>query len=161
MVLIHLDEWLRECNPYVRDIVQLMTLPAEQVNDSSFVINPDARPQDEHERRYNRPQGHGLQEIQVLIADEYAQREFQIRLRGGGVKSVEDTHRSFSPLHFPLIFLQGENGWDCSLKFPGAQPGTWGKNISPIMFYRFMMHYRANKSNHLLYGGKLFQVARC
>ena len=58
---------LRECNPYVADFVSLAEMPEAEVGNRTFVINSEARPAGEHERRYNAPTG--LKEVCVLLDD--------------------------------------------------------------------------------------------
>ena len=70
----------------------------------------------------------GLREVSVLVGDEPGRRDVvvQPRAAGGALIFVDDTHRSFLPMHHPLLFPSGENGWDLSLKVNG-------KNVSASM----------------------------
>ncbi|GBG69965.1 hypothetical protein CBR_g4793 [Chara braunii] len=52
--------------------------PREALNERKLVINPDATPEEEHARRYNRHMG--LHEVCVLMTDELLPRELEIRL---------------------------------------------------------------------------------
>ncbi|GBG83795.1 hypothetical protein CBR_g37595 [Chara braunii] len=51
----------------------------EALNGRKLVINPDAMPEEEHARHYNRPMG--LHEVCVLMTDGLLPRELEIRLR--------------------------------------------------------------------------------
>ncbi len=48
-----LQDALKDCNPYVRDFRQIITIPDEEMANGQLVISAKARPQGEHERRYN------------------------------------------------------------------------------------------------------------
>eukprot|EP00959_Pyramimonas_sp_CCMP1952_P296760 6208552-Pyramimonas_sp.AAC.3 len=54
--LLHrLDVVLRECNPYVQDFMTAHEIfrDSDMRVEATFLINPDERPQGEHERRYD------------------------------------------------------------------------------------------------------------
>ena len=52
--LLHrLQDALKDCNPYVRDFRQIISIPDEEMANGQLVISAKARPQGEHERRYN------------------------------------------------------------------------------------------------------------
>ena len=129
-----MDALLRRCNTYVRDCVTLYSMPVAQLQERHFVLSADSRPAGEHERRYNRPEGLGLQEISVLVGDEPGNRDIVVRPRAadGPLIFVQDTHRSFLPMHYPLLFPSGENGWDLSQK-------VRTKNLSASMY----IHHRS------------------
>lgn len=48
-----LQDNLKDCNPFVRDFRQIISLPDEELANGRLVISAKARPQGEHERRYN------------------------------------------------------------------------------------------------------------
>merc|ERR1712002_736500 len=52
-LLQKLQETLRESNPFVRDFCQIISIPDDQLSNCQLVISAKARPQGEHERRYN------------------------------------------------------------------------------------------------------------
>jgi len=108
---LHAD--LSICNPYVRDMRSIYNMSAEEVGERTFVIEPDSRPTDEHTRRYNRPVGMG--EIGVLVADEPVFRDIVVRMRGGGIRKIPDTHRAFLPPHYVLFDPFGQRGWDYTM----------------------------------------------
>jgi hypothetical protein len=113
-ILRELDADLTICNPYVRDMRSIYNMSAEEVGERTFVIEPDSRPTDEHARRYNRPVGMG--EIGVLVADEPVFRDIVVRMRGGGIQRIADTHRAFLPLHYVLFDPLGQLGWDYTMR---------------------------------------------
>ncbi|MGA1502986.1 MAG: hypothetical protein ACO38Z_10310, partial [Candidatus Nanopelagicales bacterium] len=111
-VITELQRELRTSNPYVRDFITASEIPEAEYETRTLRINPDRRPEGEHERRYNAPTGQGMSEISVLMSDAPSKaREIVVRRRGGGLRSVHETHRSFDPLHFVLLFPKGDDGW--------------------------------------------------
>ena len=52
-LLQELQDTLRESNPFVRDFCQIISIPDDQLTNCQLVISAKARPQGEHERRYN------------------------------------------------------------------------------------------------------------
>ena len=75
-----------------------------------FVIDPDARPSDEHRGRHNLK--HNLRKVVVLIGEESGKRAILVRRQGEfNLQCINDGHRSFDALHFVLLFPIGEDGW--------------------------------------------------
>ena len=52
-LLQKLQETLRKSNPFVRDFCQIISIQDDQLSNCQLVISAKARPQGEHERRYN------------------------------------------------------------------------------------------------------------
>lgn len=116
------------CNRYVRDFKTVYESARQleetgiEVQNGHFRINADgvqARPNGEHERRYNLAEG--CREIQVLIPDHGGpppSRDVLIRHRDGNVQhDIAETHRSYDPLHYTLFFPEGhEDSWNLSMK---------------------------------------------
>ena len=125
---------------------------AEEVTQAQFVINADARPAGEHERRYNR----GFSEVSVLMNDVPGQRDVVLHLRGGGLTTVSDTHRSYDPLHFVLLFPHGTDGWHLALTHADSN-----KRLTSREFYCYHLHIRPAQSSVLLRGCRLLQEYCC
>uniref|UniRef100_A0A1I8I3V1 Helitron_like_N domain-containing protein n=1 Tax=Macrostomum lignano TaxID=282301 RepID=A0A1I8I3V1_9PLAT len=60
-----------------------------------------------------------------------------------------DTHRSYDPLEYVLLFPFGEDGWSIGLK--------QDRGITIMKYYAFMIQVRPGQFNSLHYGGRLFQ----
>uniref|UniRef100_A0A388L2F1 Integrase catalytic domain-containing protein n=1 Tax=Chara braunii TaxID=69332 RepID=A0A388L2F1_CHABU len=75
----YLLDQIAELSTKVDPHVSKEYLPPEALNGRKLVINPDAIPDGEHARRYNRPMV--LHEMCVLMVDELLPLEFEIRLR--------------------------------------------------------------------------------
>jgi hypothetical protein len=127
-LLEFLHDRLIQCNRYVRDFRTVyesalqMEMDGLNIQHGHFRINADgiqARPNGEHERRYNLAEG--CREIQILIPDDGGPpppRDVIIRPRAGNLQhEINETHRSYDPLHYTLFFPEGhEDGWNLSMK---------------------------------------------
>ena len=57
-ILHQLQDTLKLCNPYIRDFRQIIQIADEDMTNGRLVISAKARPQGEHERRYNAQVSH-------------------------------------------------------------------------------------------------------
>ena len=93
------------------------------------MIDPNKRPTGEHERRYNARMG--FKEVNVLLADApdvgsapNRERAIVVHVRNSkfdAIKNIHETHRSFDPLHFVLLYPRGEDGWNCEMHQSGSR----------------------------------------
>ena len=127
-LLEFLHNSLVQCNRYVKDFKTIyesalqLHMQGVQIQHGHFRINADgirARPNGEHERRYNLAEG--CKEIQILIPDHSEpppSRDVIIRPRAGNLQhEINETHRSYDPLHYTLFFPEGqEDSWNLSMK---------------------------------------------
>lgn len=67
LLLTKLQQWLRKCNPYVRDFIQVCEIPTEEVEKMQLMISPTIQRGHDHSGVYNPPTG--LKEVQVLMED--------------------------------------------------------------------------------------------
>ncbi|RNA18930.1 hypothetical protein BpHYR1_000594 [Brachionus plicatilis] len=105
-----LQNYLHKVNPYV-DIYQqvgkkLQANPHEQIN----IILKNNYTKD---KRYNTPT---TDEIAVLMINnnqdqQNAKRDITIFPKSGGLKYINEIHSSYDPLHYVLMFMKGEQGW--------------------------------------------------
>lgn len=95
------------CNPYLQDFRHIVELEDTALFNASVVINPEAKPTDEHRRLHNR----NLHEVAVLVDENANSKDLVVNLRGGGLMEVKDTHRSYNALHFILLLPYGTDGW--------------------------------------------------
>uniref|UniRef100_A0A1I8H099 Helitron_like_N domain-containing protein n=1 Tax=Macrostomum lignano TaxID=282301 RepID=A0A1I8H099_9PLAT len=154
-LLEELQAMLHACNGYVCSLKSAVDLLRNdpQLQSAKVVINPDARPSGEHARRFNLPE---CSEVGILTdlddtegAAQTRRRDVILRLRGGGLQSICDTHRSYDPLEYVLLFPFGEDGWSIGLK--------QDRGITIMKYYAFMIQVRPGQFNSLHYGGRLFQ----
>ena len=121
-----LQDWMRENNPFARSFIQVMEIPEDQQVDGKLVITAQRRPEAEHERRYN-PQIN-LGEVSILT--DCNRQDLVIRPREGGLHHVSVLNPKSSPLHFTVLFPNGDLGWD---RFKRHAIGS--KSVSAKEFY--------------------------
>ena len=114
---VYIQITLRQCNSYVHDFVQICELNESELLNASIIINPQAKPRHEHRRVHNL----NLKELAVLSNEKASSNDIVIRRRGGGLSEVADTHRSYDPLHFTLLFPLGTDGWNLNMKLRHAE----------------------------------------
>ena len=112
-IVLRLQEMLHEHHCYVRDIkCALEKMRAQE--DYRVVIRPDKRPTGEHERRYNAPTTNEV--AIILIGENHGNRDIVLQRRSGQLQRIPETHRSYDCLQYPLIFWEGQDGYNLGLK---------------------------------------------
>ena len=160
-----LQEMLRLCNPYVKDYCSVSKLPDEFVQEHKFVLRYDKKPtKEDHERVFNAPTCNEI--ALVALNEEIRPADVQLHLQGGGLQTLNDTHRSFDPLRFVLLFPYGEEGWSYNKQFIQKQKDNKtgqmvdkSKNLTPSMWYRYilMVRSRDHSFNLITKSGRLMQ----
>ena len=115
-------------------------------------------------RGYEAPAGMGETEVAAFIPDQQPtepHRMMAVRLAGGGLQLIPDTHADFFPLSFPLLFPFGTGGWhEHLLPAPGQR-----REVTLLQWASFHFHERRGCSNHFLMARRLLQefavVAYC
>ena len=102
-IMKKLQDLMFEVNPYVKDFLHIAEIPDDDLKEGKLVISCKARPDGEHERRYNKQQS--LSEVSVLTNSE--PNDLVLRKCGGGLTSISDLNPSAQPLHFILLFPFG------------------------------------------------------
>ena len=102
-----LQEMLKECNPFVKDIMHICEIPDQDLAEGKLIISCKERPRGEHERRYNIQQS--LSEVSVLTNS--LPGDMVLHKRGGDLQTIYDIHPSAQPLHFILLFPFGTRGY--------------------------------------------------
>lgn len=103
-ILIELQQELKDCNPYIRNFIQICEIPNEELSNATFLISENERPGDAHSKTYT---SHNLTEVSTCMPEDYAERGVIVRKRGGGIKEFNDRRRSSNPLHF-VLFHRGD-----------------------------------------------------
>ena len=75
-----------------------------------IVIRADKTPAGEHERRFNAPTTEDV--AIVIVGTEFERRDIIIEQRDSKLQRVAETHKSYDALQYPIIFWQGENGYN-------------------------------------------------
>ncbi|XP_044764381.1 uncharacterized protein LOC123320949 [Coccinella septempunctata] len=91
------------------------TLSNRLQNDNyAIVIKADKVPYGEHAGTYNVPT---INEVAVVMAgDPSERRDIRIQRRDNTVQIIQDNHRSYDALQYPLIFWEGEDGYHFNIK---------------------------------------------
>ena len=109
------------------------------------------------DRQYIQPTAN---KVAALIVGEdtghVTHRDIVLVTRDGNLKRISETHPSYMPLQYPLLFPYGTDGWHCAIRF---SPFAVRKKefVSMREFYAYCMQFRQNEGHTLLKGAKLFQ----
>ena len=66
-------------------------------------------PRGEHERRYNTPVPNDVRI--VIVGEELKTRDIILHSRDDTVRRINELHRSYDALQYPLMFSTGEDGY--------------------------------------------------
>jgi len=151
-ILRHLQDMLDECNPYIqsfrqaRDIIQ-----SNMTSEISMVIYND-RTNNSH--CYNAPTSSDV--AAIMVGDGYSEnptnRDICLRLHDKGLKRISETHPSYDPLHYVLLFPRGDDGWHINIPLIGSQKRT---RVTPMQFYSYRLQIR--NGDWIQYAGRLYQ----
>ncbi|GFS97808.1 helitron_like_N domain-containing protein [Nephila pilipes] len=79
-----------------------------------IVIQADRRPAGEHVRRFNAPT---VDEVAIIIVgDQFQFRDIVLYRRNEQLTKVSETHRCYDALQYPIIFWDGADGYNFSVK---------------------------------------------
>ncbi|XP_076251544.1 uncharacterized protein LOC143190859 [Rhynchophorus ferrugineus] len=79
-----------------------------------IVIRADKTPACQHTRRFNAPT---IDEVAIVVVGENLEsRDIVLHRRNDQLQRIKETHRSYDALQYPIIFWQGEDGYDLSIK---------------------------------------------
>ncbi|GBN99610.1 hypothetical protein AVEN_169501-1 [Araneus ventricosus] len=117
------------------------------------VIYADKTPSGQHERRYNAPE---TSEVAIILAgDKQGSRDISLELRSNQIKKIAETHRAYDALQYPLLFWQGEDGYNFELRQTNPT-GEITKKISSHGFYAFRFMFRTTNLISFLRCKELF-----
>ncbi|KAJ2941595.1 hypothetical protein O0L34_g14649 [Tuta absoluta] len=145
-----LQRMLHRDNPYINSFkTALETVPQDQRNNYKFVIHADKRPTTAHPGRYNAPTAN---EVAVLLVDqENDKRDIVLRARDDRLQRINETHRSYDTLQYPLMFCRGEDGYNFAVYNVDPQTGAtnFNKKTSALQYYSYMIQIRQNENVHI------------
>ena len=156
-IMISLQNLMHEVNPFVKDFLHICEIPDEDIKEGKLVISCRARPDGEHERRYNQQQN--LSEVSVLTNSEPG--DLIVRKRGGGQQVISDLNPSAQPLHFTLLFPYGTKGYDETERKRSKDGSISQRRVTPREFFAFHINMRNRCSDFLFRGARLFQEYLC
>lgn len=107
-IISSLQQFFHEHN----NLIKLFKIALERMpsNDYQVVIRADKTPAGEHQRRFNAPT---VDEIAVImVGTDCEKRDIILHKRDSKLQRVNETHRSYDALQYPLLFWQGEDGYN-------------------------------------------------
>lgn len=87
-----------------------------------FVIRADCTPTGEHVRRFNAPTVNDV--AAIIVGDPTKSRDIVVQRRSNIMHRVNETHRLYDALQYPIIYWQGQDGHDITLKMVDPITGT-------------------------------------
>ena len=138
-VLIKLQQMLHRENRFVKDFKYIGNLPDNEVKDIQFVMRKDKPPKGQHRGRYNLPTCDEVALININEALKFG--DVKVFKKGGGIQYISEHNPEFDPLHFVLIYPNGQSGWTSDLKQKN------GKKLTALMYYKYLFQYRRSEKN--------------
>ncbi|XP_058217651.1 uncharacterized protein LOC131328777 isoform X1 [Rhododendron vialii] len=111
-------------------------------------------------RRYNLPT---TDEIAVVVPGDGTKasgmRDIILHLRGdNGLMRINECHPAYLPLHYVLLFLYGEFGWEPEMKKWDTRTNQLSSDrLTQLQFYSYRLFERPKEYSTILRSGKLFQ----
>ncbi|XP_050064729.1 uncharacterized protein LOC126553629 [Aphis gossypii] len=120
-----------------------------------IVIRADKTPAGQHTRRFNAPT---IDEVAIVVVGENLEsRDIVLRRRNDQLQRIKETHRSYDALQYPIIFWQGGDGYDFSIKMINPIAGSeTNKKVSSMNYYSYRLMIRENEDNHILKCRRLY-----
>ena len=149
---------LHKQNRYVSAFKTAAEILSEQnTDDMNLILSATKRPHGTHERRFNIP---CTSELGVLMPNEiFNNRDIILRTRSHGrpLQRINECHRAYDALQYPILFPTGSDGWSIDLKLLNPKTGDHSnKQMSAMQYYTFKLMHR-DYFNPLLYSGRLLQ----
>ena len=109
-ILLHLQNMLDECNPYIQSFRQARDIIlSNRTTEISMIIYND-RTHNSH--CYNAPTSSDV--AAIMIGDGHdinpTNRDIHLKLHDEGLQRISETHPSYDPLHYILLFPRGDDG---------------------------------------------------
>ena len=94
-------------------------------------------------------------EIAVLLLGEgypekVANRDIVLYAKSGGIRNINEVHRSYDSLHYVLLFPLGNDGWHINIR-----NSRGNGNVTALDYYCYRLMVRSGL-NHLHLSGRLF-----
>ena len=153
-IVMDLQQLLHEHNPYVR--IFKSALEKMLSDDYRVVINADKKPVWGHARQFNKPVTDEV--AVVIVGNEYERRDIVLEKRNNQLQRVVETHRAYDALQYPLIFWEGDDGYNFLIMQTDPTTGmpVDRKKVSAMDFYAYRIMARNRATNHILRCRQLF-----
>jgi hypothetical protein len=113
-VVLSLQAMLHQYNPYIQTFLTARERLAQNPNIALRIKLVDLPHYDS--RRYNRPTANEIAVIMVGTGNEpTAGRDLILQARSNRLQRIRETHSSYNPLRYPLLFPFGEQGWHINM----------------------------------------------
>ncbi|UYV63786.1 hypothetical protein LAZ67_2005619, partial [Cordylochernes scorpioides] len=134
-----LQYMLHRHNPYVhlfKASIEKMLSP-----DYKLVIKADKAPPGHHPRTFNTPT---INEVAIVIVQENCdRRDIVLSKRGSGVQRINEFHRSYDALQYPLVFWNGQDGYHFHIPQLIDGVPSAHKSVSCMYFYASLIMIRS------------------
>ena len=105
---------LHQYNPYIKTFLTAQERLNQNVNISLHLKLVDLPHYDS--RRYNRPRVNEIAAIMVGSGEEQTEgRDIILQARSNHLQQIKETHSSYNPLRYLLLFPHGEQGWHVNM----------------------------------------------
>jgi len=169
-----LQEMMLAHNPFVNNFKQAQEIMREVPDRQNLHVRLTYKAHSDP-RRYNLPTS---DDIAVILpgdgTPEASNRDIILRQKDGGLHRISETHPTYAPLHYVLLFPRGELGWHWNIPIregvhnanagnhnanAGNQedPQESTKTVSQINYYAYRLFQRQGEYSSILLGGKLLQ----
>jgi hypothetical protein len=169
-IVLSLQVMLHQYNPYIETFLTAHERLTRNANISLRIKLVDLPRY--NSRQYNRPTANEVAVIMVGTGDEpTAGRDIVLQARSNRLQRIQETHSSYNPLRYPLLFPFGEQGWHINMFMHAQYILTFiptyadcdaiedvlhTKSLS-VNIYAFLLHHRQHQYNILHRAGLLFQ----
>ncbi|XP_055306971.1 uncharacterized protein LOC129571224 [Sitodiplosis mosellana] len=153
-IVEQLQELLHKENQLVN--VFKMSLEKLTADNERIAISANHTPAGQHPGRFNAPT---IDEVAILVVGDGANpRDIVLHRRNNNeLQRVNELHRSYDALQYPLLFWRGEDQYDITLKMKDPMTGALTtKNLSAMNYYAYKFMIRQNDFNYILKTKKLF-----
>jgi len=115
-------------------------------DECKIVLKADKIPTGEHERCFNLPT---INEVAAVInGNDFKKRDIILQKWSNEYIRVQDTHKSYVALQYPLMFWRGEDGYHFDLKQINPVCGlNTDKKVSAMDFYAYRTMIRKTPEN--------------
>ena len=107
-IMLDLQKMMHEVNPYVKDFIAISKLPEEQMQNITFIMRRDRKPDIQHARKYNIPTCNEVALVALNEVNDHA--DVRIHRKGGVPQHITNLNPSYDPLHYVLLFPYGSPG---------------------------------------------------
>ena len=99
------------------------------------MIHADRKPANQHRGRYNAP---STSEVAlVIVGQDFEKRDIILQSRDTKLVRINETHRAYDALQYPLMFCRGEDGY--SIKLPQRDPSSKISLKKPFLLPNFTL----------------------